>query len=125
MATSLVKHQKTADFTALADVRPMVERLRSIFGVRALAKLLGTDPGNLTRYLNRHRGLNGDATRRVIDLDHVLTRAAQVMMGSTILKWLEGHSIAFYGARPIDVLRDEGPGPLLDEISRIESGGYA
>lgn len=110
--------------TQLADVRPTIERLRDILGLRVLASLLQVDAGNLTRYLNGRRSLNAESRRRAIDLDHVLARAAQVFVGQAITRWLTGHSQVFAGARPIDVLATDGPSPLLDELSRIESGAY-
>ncbi len=126
MSTTVpVERMQKANLRALGDVRPMIERLKAVFGVRVLAALLHVDASNLTKFLAGRRGLSGETRQRAIDLDHVLTRAAQIFVGRTIIDWLTGHSVAFGGARPIDVLATAGPTPLLDELSRIASGGYA
>jgi hypothetical protein len=122
---AVLKTPPKTKLAALADARPVVRRLRDLFGLRVVASLLDVDPGNLSRYLGGGRTINAEATRRAIDLDHVLARAAQVFVGSAIIAWLTGHSQAFAGARPIDMLATDGPSPLLDELSRIAEGGYA
>ncbi len=119
------KRLKKANPNILADVRPMVERLRDVFGVPVLAELLDIDASNLSKFLAGRRSLSGEVRLRAIDLDHVLTSAAQVFVGRAIFDWLTGHSVSFGGARPIDVLADTGAPPLLEELSRIASGAYA
>lgn len=113
-----------ADFGKLADVRPLVERLKNVFGLTALAAVLNADKGNLSRFLSGTRGISGDIAQRAIDVDHVLTRAAQIFESDVIGDWLTGYDQQL-GGRPIDVLTVQGAGPLIDTLDRIESGGYA
>ena len=47
------------------------------------------------------------------------------MMPEAALLWLEGSNSFFGGARPIDVLAIDGPGPVLEALAAFEQGGFA
>jgi hypothetical protein len=125
MLMTLLKSPPAAKLAKLGKAHPELERLRELFGLRGAADLIRVDAGNLKRFLDGKPTLGTDALARAIDVDHVLARAAQVFVGTAIIAWLTGHSQRFAGARPIDVLTADGPGPLLDELERIREGGYA
>jgi len=113
------------DSRPLRDLRPMVERLKVVFGLRGLAALLNTDPGNLSRFLSGRRPLSSQVARRSVDLDHVLMRAALIFEPETILDWLTGNEPFLAHARPIDVLAVHGAGPLIAALDGIAVGSYA
>ncbi|MHB8198062.1 MAG: hypothetical protein ACYDGW_07995 [Vulcanimicrobiaceae bacterium] len=118
-----IERARKPNLAVLADVRPMMTRLQDVFGLRTLGELLNIDGSNLNAYLHGRRSLPAHIAQRAIDLDHVLTRAAQLFSGEVVIDWLQGQMPTFAGARPIDVLATHGAGPLLDELQRIESGG--
>ncbi|MEO6990335.1 MAG: hypothetical protein ABI346_03785 [Candidatus Baltobacteraceae bacterium] len=114
-----------SELEAFRDVRPTLARLRAAFGLRTLAALLDTDPGNLSRSLAGKRRLPPEIARRAIDLDHVLTRAAQIFQPPVVLDWLLGGDPFLNGARPVDVLATHGAGPLLEALDGAAAGAYA
>lgn len=109
----------------LGSMRPRLEHLTAILGVRPLAALLDTDPSNLSKAVAGKRDLSPEIARRVLDLDHVLARALQVMKPEVVVDWLEGTEPTFGFARPIDVLAIRGSAPLLNILDRLEAGSYA
>jgi hypothetical protein len=55
----------------------------------------------------------------------VVSRLLSVMVPEAALLWLEGSEPFFGGARPIDVLAIDGPGPVLEALNAVEQGGFA
>lgn len=55
----------------------------------------------------------------------VVARLLSLMVPEAAIHWLEGSEPFFGGARPIDVLTIDGPGPVLDALKAIEQGGFA
>lgn len=55
----------------------------------------------------------------------VVSRLLSLMIPEAALLWLEGSNSFFGGARPIDVLAIDGPGPVLEALAAFERGGYA
>lgn len=113
------------DSRPLQELRPIVERLKAVFGLRALATILNTDAGNLSRFLSGRRALSDQVARRSVDLDHVLMRAALIFELDVIPDWLTGNEPFLRHARPIDVLAVHGAGPLIVALDGIAAGSYA
>lgn len=113
-----------ASYAVLSDPRPMVERLKDVFGLRALAEIVNIDPSSLSQFLGGRRSLPSELLHRFSDVYYVLSRAAQVMDAKVIEDWLVGIDPAL-GARPIDVLSVRGAAPLIMVLDRIEAGAYA
>lgn len=61
----------------------------------------------------------------LIDLEHVLARVRLVWSGESAVTWLESANAYLGGARPIDVLRLQGPGPVLEALDAASWGGAA
>ena len=115
-----------ADIDTSQDPRLPIELLKKrLKGLRPAARALGIDHGNLAKMLERSRPIPNEISQRALDLDYVIEKALHVLVGRSVVDWLTGHSIAFGGARPVDVLAAEGPAPLIAELSRKASGGYA
>ena len=55
----------------------------------------------------------------------VISRLLSLRVPEAALLWLEGSEPFFGGARPIDVLAIDGPGPVLDALDAIEQGEFA
>lgn len=55
----------------------------------------------------------------------VVSRLLSLMGPEAALLWLEGSEPFFGGARPIDVLTMDGPGPILETLNAVEQGGFA
>ncbi|MGO4230174.1 hypothetical protein AB4Y72_15040 [Arthrobacter sp. YAF34] len=55
----------------------------------------------------------------------VVPRLLSLMVPEAALLWLEGSEPFFGGARPIDVLAIDGPGPVLEALDAVEQGGFA
>ncbi len=55
----------------------------------------------------------------------VVSRLLSMMAPESALLWLEGSEPLFGGARPIDVLTIDGPGPVLEALDALEQGGFA
>ena len=55
----------------------------------------------------------------------VMSRLLSLMVPEAALLWLEGSEPFFGGARPIDVLTMDGPGPILEALNAVEQGGFA
>lgn len=107
-----------------SDGRAKLRTLLAALGEPQLAELLDTDRESIREVL-RDPTRAEDVDRRIEDAHYVVSRASPVFVGKAVRDWLFGHSVAFYGARPIDVLKTDGPARLIDELARISDGGYA
>lgn len=109
---------------ALADVRPLLERLERAFGARSLAQLLNVRPSNVASWMSGQQPIDAELGHRIFDLHAVLTRVLQVFAPDTAMRWLVGNEPFLGGNRPIDVLAQHGAGRLLEAIDSIEAGAY-
>ena len=115
-----------AKLSELAAMQPRLARFAAVIGTRPLADLLGVDNGNLSRMVSGNRPIPEEVGKRLLDLDHVLTRALQVFgSGQVVLDWLEGSEPTFGFGQPVAMLAARGAGPLLEVLDRIEAGAYA
>ena len=62
--------------------------------------------------------------RKLIDLDYVWGRLLQLYPERQAKTWMSSPN-AHLGARPIDVLRVRGAGPVIDAIDAEEEGAFA
>jgi uncharacterized protein (DUF2384 family) len=111
--------------SALADVIPLLERLKAAFGTRSVAKLLDVAPGTVSNWVAHRHPISGEYAKRVIDLHDVLVRALQVYQPKIAMDWLVGSEPFLNGARPVDVLVRRGAAPLIEALAAIEAGAYA
>jgi len=66
-----------------------------------------------------------EAARRLVDLDHALSRALLLWEPKTAVTWLESPNGYLDRARPIDVLMTRGSSEVLDALDAALSGAYA
>lgn len=62
--------------------------------------------------------------RRLLDLDYVVARLLQLFPSEQAEIWLTSHN-AHLGARPVDVLRLRGAGPVVAAADAEAQGAYA
>lgn len=75
-----------------------------------------TGPEDVNAMVSRAAGPDGRT---------VVPRLLSLMIPEAAALWLRGSEPYFGGARPIDVLTIDGPGPVLDALDYIEQGGFA
>jgi len=61
----------------------------------------------------------------LIDLEHVLARARLVWAEPAASVWLTSANAHLQGARPVDVLRLQGPGLVLEALDAAAWGSAA
>ncbi len=110
---------------ALADVRPLLDRLVKAFGPRPLARLLNVEPGTISNWTSHRRQVSEDMADRIVDLHDVLTRALRIFQASTATRWLVGNEPFLDNRRPIDVLVLRGAAPVIEALNNIDAGAYA
>lgn len=102
-----------------------LRRLIRTFGNSGLARLLGVDRAQVSRWNHGKDPMSFDMRTRVIDLAYVLDRALQLMAPEVVEDWLVGSEPLLGGARPIDVLFLKGLAPLIGALDGIYAGAYA
>lgn len=75
-----------------------------------------TGPDDVNAMVSRAAGPDGRT---------VVQRLLSLMVPEAAVLWLQGSNSFFGGARPIDVLAIDGPGPVLDALDFVEQGGFA
>jgi hypothetical protein len=65
-----------------------------------------------------------ESRRRVVDLDYVMARLAELYPEPVARVWRESHN-AHLGARPVDVLGLRGAGPVIAALDAEAGGAYA
>lgn len=90
-----------------------------------LAGLMGVSPSQPSRWASGDERPSMAVAPLLIDLEHVLARVRLVWSGKSAVIWLESANAYLGGARPIDVLRLQGPGPVLEALDAASWGGAA
>jgi putative toxin-antitoxin system antitoxin component (TIGR02293 family) len=94
-------------------------------GVSKLARLLGVAKSQPSRWKSGAEVPSLDTARRLVDLDHVLTRALLLWEPEAAVTWLESPNGYLDHARPIDVLMTRGASEVLDALDAALGGAYA
>jgi uncharacterized protein (DUF2384 family) len=89
------------------------------------ARLLGVARSQPGRWLRGEEAPSPDSARRLVDLDYVLSRLEQLYEPPLARRWLSAPNAFLEGARPVDVLRLEGPGRVVGAIDATIAGSYA
>ena len=97
------------------------QRLIDVLGNNRLAELLGVSKSQPARWAARRDRVSAENSRKLIDLDYVMSRLLQLWHPSVIPLWLEGNN-AHLRARPIDVVRLRGPAALIPALDAAEAG---
>lgn len=90
-----------------------------------LAGLMGVSPSQPSRWASGDERPSMAVAPLLIDLEHVLARVRLVWSGNAAVIWLESANVYLGGSRPIDVLRMQGPGPVLEALDAAAWGGAA
>lgn len=94
-------------------------------GGKALAQLLGVSPSQTSRWAKGEERPGAVAAPLLIDLEHVLARVRLVWAEPAATTWMASANAHLAGARPVDVLRLQGVGPVLDALDAAMWGGAA
>jgi len=94
-------------------------------GVTKVAAALGVSKSQPSRWKSGVELPGPEAARRLVDLDHVLSRALLLWEPETAVVWLESANGYLDHARPIDVLMTRGSSEVLDALDAALSGAYA
>lgn len=90
-----------------------------------LAGLMGVSASQPSRWASGDERPSMAVAPLLIDLEHVLARVRLVWSGNAAVIWLESGNVYLGGSRPIDVLRLQGPGPVLEALDAAAWGGAA
>jgi hypothetical protein len=96
-----------------------------IGGTGRLASMLAVSASQTSRWSRGEERPSADVAPLLIDLEHVLARVGLVWPGASAGAWMTGANAYLEGARPIDVLRLSGPGPVLEALDAQAWGGAA
>lgn len=101
----------------------VTERLVGLLGSNTVAKLLGVAKDRPGRWMH---GEGVEAVNRVVlaDLEALVGQLLAAFTPAQASLWLAGDN-AHLGARPIDVFRRQGSGPVVDAIAAHEQGAFA
>ena len=92
---------------------------------QAVADLLGVSRGQPSKWRTGQETPGPDASRQLIDLDHVLARAMMLWPADVAVDWLKGNNAFLEGARPIDVLRTRGSKDVIEALDATLAGSFA
>jgi hypothetical protein len=104
---------------------PWPERVVRVLGNRRAADLLGVAESQPSRWRKALEIPSSQVAPMLVDLDHIIARLQLIWDEEVIGDWLEGSNAFLDGARPIDVLRWNGSGPVLEAIEAEAAGAYA
>ena len=90
-----------------------------------LAQILGVNASQPSRWASGSERPSVTVAPLLIDLEHVLARVRLVWAGKAAVTWLESANAYLGGSRPLDVLRLQGAGPVLEALDASAWGGSA
>ena len=96
-----------------------------VLGNRRAAAVLGVSESQPSRWRKAVEVPSSQVAPMLVDLDHIIARLQLIWDEDVISDWLEGANAFLDGARPIDVLRVNGSGPVLEAIEAEAAGAYA
>jgi len=96
-----------------------------VLGNRRAAAVLGVSESQPSRWRKAIEVPSSQVAPMLVDLDHIIARLQLIWDEDVIGDWLEGANAFLDGARPIDVLRVNGSGPVLEAIEAEAAGAYA
>lgn len=101
-----------------------VRFLAEIFGGSELARFVGVNRSQPTRWISGEERPGPAVAPILIDLEHILARARLVWGAEAAATWMESANSYLGGARPVDVLRISGSAPVLEALD-AETWGAA
>lgn len=97
----------------------------AVGGSGALADMLGVSRSQTTRWASGEERPGAESAPLLIDLEHVLARVRLIWAEPAATTWMISANAHLSGARPVDVLRLQGPGPVLEALDAGAWGGAA
>lgn len=97
----------------------------AVGGNAALARLLGVSASQTSRWAAGQERPGAGTAPLLIDVEHVFARARIVWGEPAASTWMTSANAHLGGARPIDVVRLQGPGPVLAALDAAAWGGAA
>jgi transcriptional regulator with XRE-family HTH domain len=126
MATTRVRtDRRRASGKAWAPVQRIAFLSDVLGGHSKLARLLEVSVSQPTRWEKGEETPSLAAAQRIIGLDAVVAELLLVWDRSLVPDWLQNANPHLRGARPIDVLRQRGPGEVIDAVRAEASGAFA
>jgi hypothetical protein len=126
MATAARKRRPGATGRRLTVVpaEEKLERLVGTVGNNRVAELLQVSRSQPSRWRTGKEGMGPESARKVLDLEYVLSRLALLYPPEVADTWLRSFN-AHLGARPIDVIKLRGAGPVVAAIDAEAEGAFA
>ena len=87
--------------------------------------MLGVSASQTSRWASGKERPGTTVAPLLIDLEHVLARVRLVWAEPAATTWMVSANAHLEGARPIDVLAAQGPGPVLTALDAGAWGGAA
>lgn len=97
----------------------------NVGGSGVLAGMLGVSASQTSRWASGAERPGAAAAPLLIDLEHVLARTRLVWAEPVASVWLTSANAHLGGARPVEVLRLQGPGPVLEALDAAAWGAAA
>lgn len=99
-----------------------VEHLIAVYGVRGVASLVGVSASQPTRW-RQHKERPGEgATRRLLGLEYLTSRLAEVFTARQAQAWLASPNPHLAGSSPAEVFAHFGTAAVEPAISAVEIG---
>lgn len=105
-----------------AKARYVIER---VGGPTAAARLIGVAKSQPSRWARGQEAPSPRSRKHILDLDYVLSRLEDLYEPVVAARWLDSPNSFLDGARPMDVLLDEGPAPVIEAVDATIAGSYA
>ncbi len=105
-----------AEPEALAEIFPLFERILRAFGPDDTAALLDRSRSEVLELDAIKIDSDKRLVMRILDVHDVFTRALHTFTPNTMMMWLVSPEPELFNARPIDVLRFRGSGPLVEAL---------
>lgn len=102
-----------------------VQALPEAFSGVRLARLIGVNASQPSRWASGKEKPGPRAATALIDLDHVYARARLVWGPKAAASWIESPNSFLEGATPIEVLHRDGPARVLDALDAETWGASA
>ncbi len=111
---------RAAQFDAHSAAK--VEQLIAIYGVHGLAALVGVSASQPTRWRQRKERPGVTATRRLLGLEYLTSRLAEVFTARQAQVWLASPNPYLGGSSPVEVFAHFGAAAIEPAISAVEVG---
>jgi transcriptional regulator with XRE-family HTH domain len=126
MATTKVRTDRRRATGSAWGPSQRVAFLSSVLGGHSkLARILEVSASQPTRWERGDETPSLAVAQRIIALDAVVAELLLVWDRSLIAGWLANPSPQLRGARPLDVLRQRGPGEVIDAVRAEAAGAFA